>query len=57
MSEECISENKKYCVWVNSVNKIIYLKEVPNTKKIAFDTEDASLEFASKLLFKGYTIG
>ncbi len=57
MSEECVSENKKYCVWVNSVNKIIYLKEVANTKKIVFDTEEASLEFASKLLFKGYTIG
>ena len=57
MSEECIENDKKYHVWVNSANKTIYLKQVSNTKKISFANEEARLEFASKLLFKGYSIG
>lgn len=57
MIEECIENDKKYHVWVNSANKTIYLKQVSNTKKISFATEEARLEFASKLLFKGYSIG
>ena len=57
MSGECTENDKKFHVWVNSANKTIYLKEIPNTKKISFTNEEARLEFASKLLFKGYSIG
>ncbi len=35
----------------------MHLKETPYTKKIEFKSEEERIAFASKLMFKGYTLG
>ena len=57
MSVETEIKENSWCVWVDTKEKSMHLKETPNTKKIEFKTEEERIEFASKLMFKGYTLG
>ncbi len=57
MNGETEIKENIWCVWVNTVEKSVHLKETPNTKKIEFKSEEERIEFASKLMFKGYTLG
>ena len=54
--EDEIKENT-WCVWINPMDKSMHLKETPNTKKIEFKSEKERIDFASKMMFKGYSLG
>ena len=54
--EDEIKENT-WCVWINTLDKSMHLKETPNTNKIEFKSEEERIEFASKMMFKGYSLG
>lgn len=57
MNEENNEQENKWCAWVNASKKTVYLKEVPNAKKMVFKSDEARVEFAAKLVFKGFSIG
>ncbi len=57
MNEENNEQENKWCIWVNASKKTVHLKEVPNAKKMVFKSDEARVEFAAKLVFKGFSIG
>ena len=52
MNGETEIKENIWCVWVNTVEKSVHLKETPNTKKIEFKSEEERIEFEnSKKVF------
>ena len=50
-------ETKEWCMWIDPTSKTISMKEIPNSKKKTFDSEEARVEFGARLVFKGYKMG
>ncbi|MBO5008011.1 MAG: hypothetical protein J6D26_04185 [Clostridia bacterium] len=48
---------QSWCIWVDEVRRIVSLSEIPNAKKLVFKNEQEGVDFAARLVFKGYKIG
>ena len=57
MTDENMEIKEEYCVWVNPTTKTIYVKETPNTKRVAFESDEARIKFAAKMVLKGFSVG
>jgi hypothetical protein len=51
MNGETEIKENIWCVWVNTVEKSVHLKETPNTKKIEFKSEEERDDFIKKNSF------
>ena len=50
-------DTKECCLWIDTLNKTISMKDFANGKKKVFESEEARIEFGARLVFKGYKIG
>ncbi len=48
---------KTWSVWIDESNKVIFIKEVPNTKPLYFENRETGLKTVNSLISKGYKIG
>lgn len=49
--------NTTWSAWIDERNKIITIKEGPNSKQVFFENRELGMEAIMKLVSKGYKIG
>ena len=52
-----MEKQEKWSVWIDEKNKVVSTKEIPNSRKIYFDSKDIGINAISKLVFRGFKIG
>lgn len=46
-----------WTVWIDENNKVISIKEIPNTRQLYFENKEIGLQTLNTLVTKGYKIG
>jgi len=49
--------NQSWNLWIDEKRKMISMREMPNSKKIVLSSEKELMDFASRIVFKGYKLG
>lgn len=49
--------NTIWSIWVDELNKVIFVKKTPNLKELKFESKEIGIETINKFISRGFKIG